>query len=187
MKALKSLAIGSVFALGACSGGIGSKQDAANAVSHLMVASLGAQTSAMVAGSTEKITVGGTATVTGKSGSASVTYQASGTGGSGSATYAIDFSKFSYDGKNTFDGSETFELGYDTTSSSAQVKETLKADLTMSGAYSAELTCDVTISVSATELSATSGKVSMTINGTVAADGKSYTFNNETLNVDVQP
>jgi len=95
-------------------------------------------------------------------------------------TFDITYKGFSYDGKNTFDGTETFSLKMaSATSTTASIDMTLKANVKMSGDYDVQLTCDVTISMT----QSATGDVSMTINGNVSADGSSYDFNHETVSV----
>jgi hypothetical protein len=186
MKSLKSFAVGSALALSACSGGIGSKQDAAQALSRLMVASsVASSQSQSQASALQKLTINGTVTVSGRSGTATVTMKASGGSGDPSAALDIAFSGFSADGKNTFDGTQEYSVATALSGLSAAVTTSMNADVTMSGEYDAKMTCDVTIAMNAA-LTSTSGKFSMTINGTVTADGKTYTFENESFEVDVQ-
>lgn len=187
MKSLKSFAVGSALALSACSGGIGSKQDAAQALNRLMVASsVASSQSQLQASGLQKLTINGTVTVSGRSGTATVTMKASSASGEPSAALDIEFSSFSADGENTFDGTQSYSVVTALSGLSAEVKTSMNADVTMSGEYNAKkMTCDVTIAVSAAR-TATSGKVSMTINGTVTADGKTFAFENESFEVDVQ-
>lgn len=186
MKALKSLAFASIFALSACSGGIGSKDDAAKALNRLMMASSSASTmsQASTPGLTSKLAVGSTVTVSGKSGTATVKMTAQGGATGATATLDIAFSGFSADGKNTFEGTETYSSVTALSGGSLSVSNKMVANVKMSGEYNAQIVSDVTVALSMTEMSATGGKISMVINGTITADGKTYTFDNETFLVE---
>ncbi len=170
MKAHGSVAIASAFVFSACSGGIDSKQDAAKALNRLMTASTTAQQSAVASGLRQELVLSDKVVIQGKSGTATVTF----TSGAGAVSFDVAFSSFSSDGKNTIDGEESFAL---VNPGALSLAMTLMADVKMSGEFNANLKCDVKISVNA--VSAT-----MTIDGTVTADGKSFTFNNEEFGLD---
>lgn len=178
MKALKSVAIISALAASSCGGGIESKQDAANALGDLMLASQAAQQSALLAGSTgltQNFTIGSTVTVQGKSsGSATVRFDAQ-TSGSAKLSNTIVFSKFSINGKTTFDGQETFSMDAQGSGTGGSASLALNGDLTVSGRYNASMKCDVTMTTSVTS-SATGASSHTAITGSVKADDKTYSF-----------
>jgi hypothetical protein len=192
MKVLESLAIASAFALSACSGGINSKDDAAKAMNHLREASSSALSGGSAASPslpqelTQKLTIDGSVKVTGRSGTATVKMTSDASSSGGSATLEITFSGYSADGENTFDGTETYSVTTAVSGLSATVTNSMKANVTISGEYNAKMTCDVALDMSASAASAKSGNVSITLDGTVTADGKSFTFDHETVTVDVK-
>lgn len=188
MKSLKSLAFASILALGACSGGIESKEDAAKAVNRLMMASSSASTmaGASTPGLTSVFSAGAAVTVNGRSGTARVKATAEGSFTGVSASLDIAFSGFSADGKNTFDGDSSYSNIAAFSGPSFSLNKKLLANVKMSGEYNAQVICDVTVAMSATAVSATGPKVTMVINGTVTAHGKTFRFDNETFSVDVE-
>lgn len=188
MKALRFLAVTSIFSLGACSGGIDSKEDAATALNRLMMASSNASTmaGASTAGLTSMFSVDAAVTVNGRSGTATVKTTAAGSFTGASASLDIAFSGFSADGKNTFDGNETYSNVAAFSGTSFSVNRKLVADVKISGEYNAQMTCDVNVAMSATAQSETGGKVTMVIDGTVTAQGRTFRFENETFSVNVE-
>lgn len=193
MQILKMAVLGvAAVALASCGGesgkAIGSKEDAAKVAQRL--GAMGASAQPSPAGSGHKLFSGKT-TVDGKSGSAEVSYtmnvEMSGTGTS--VDYALDilFKGFSPDEVNTYDGTEklTYKIDASSTgsSSSAKVAMKLEADLKVSGEYAADYKANVTMTIDASSMSATSGSVTMVLDGTITADGATYTYENETITV----
>jgi len=201
MRALKYFAIALAFASSACGGGIRSKDDAAKALNRLMMAAENAkavaQADLLMQRMAQEMSSGkapgefnGSVTARGKSGSATVTYKVEVRSNGQTATHDTAFLDFSYDGKNTFDGtgSTSFATAFEPGSlPPLTVTTSMKASVTMSGEYSTKMTCDVTITMIAFDVFATSGKVPMTISGIVSSDGRRFTFNNERFEVDVEP
>ncbi len=178
------------LALVGCGSGIGSKQDAAGAMQRLSVASSSASVGAQQSPLTSKLKAGGTATVSGKSGSATVTYNGTVTDGGLSSTmsFHVVYAGYSADGKNTFDGTEDFStktaISVNPGSVSADVEMAMQGSVTMKGDYDSKVDFNIKSTASAASLSASGGQVAVKLDGTVTADGQTYTFNNETLTVD---
>lgn len=186
----KSLVLVMAMALAACGGSVGSKEDAAKVVQRLE--SIGAgSTSAVQSGLTSKLV---NVTVTGKSGSATaavdVDMDISLTSIAFNYTVDLTFKDFSPDGDNYYSGTEklifTLNAASSENSATGSVAMTLKANVETKGEYNSTLAVDLTMSLDASVIKATSGKVSMTLNGTVTADGKTYAYDHEQLEVSAE-
>jgi hypothetical protein len=163
--------------LAGCGAKIGSKQDAANAIHSLTLAGNAAYTNTNNGANVN-------ATVTGKNGG-TATVSISTT--SSNATMTVNFNNFD-DGRNTFNGSMTYAFDATYTSSSVNLGWMMNGTVTMSGSYNDTLSVNnLTETVSVVELAQNSGQVSVNLNGTVIADGDTYTFSNESWNVTVSP
>jgi hypothetical protein len=187
MKTLMLLVV-AAFALAACGGGgapVSSKQDAAKVAQRLQ--SMGTSSTTAQSLTAGLINVN----VNGKSGkmSASVDMQTNMSGTGVDISYAIDatFSGYSPDGKNTYDGTEhesyTVHAGSLGGTASGSVTVTINSDVTVSGEYASKVKVDLTMTLDATAMTG-SGSVSMVLNGTVIADGTTYTFDHETISVE---
>lgn len=198
MKTMKMLILGvAAVALASCGGGdegkaISSKEDAAKVVQRL--SSTGAAFQPSPSGSGQKFfdfETSGETSVDGKSGSAKIKYtmKLSTTGTVSNVDYVLDilFSDFSSDEKNTYDGTEklTYKIDAATSGSTSTAKVAMKieADLKMTGEYAGDVKANVTMTVDASSVTATSGSVTMVLDGTITADGTTYTYNNETITV----
>jgi hypothetical protein len=87
-------------------------------------------------------------------------------------------------GVATFDGSFDVTQSIVTTNSSADLQQSFKGKVTVGGAFDDFLQADITESIDATKLSATSGSVVFALTGSLADSSGSYTFNqNESVTV----
>lgn len=172
MRLVTAVTCGVLILLG-CGRAISTKEDAAAATHAMMGAGYGNKPP----GNPIDLSI----TVTGKRGTATFTYDVTGT----NVTMAANFKGFSADGKYTFDGTVTYTWIVSTTTGSISVAWKMVGDVTVSGEYDSRLQMDITETVSVTSLSQTSGSITVTLNGTVTANGKAFTFDNETINVNV--
>ena len=187
MKSLMLLVV-AAFALAACGGGgapVSSKQDAAKVVQRLQSMGTSSTTAQSLTAGIINVNVNG------KSGKLSASYdmQVNINGSSVDTSYTIDatFSGYSPDGKNTYDGTEhesyVVHAGTLGGTASGSVVMTIKSDVTLSGEYSGKVNIDLTMTIDAAAMTS-SASVAMELNGTVTADGTTYTFDHENITVD---
>jgi len=103
----------------------------------------------------------------------------------GSFKYKVDYNSCNQDGINSFDGSMEMEFKIDITATSAEMAIRLKGKIDFSGDISDYVDADVTETFSAKATSATSGMVSIKVDGSIKTSSASYTYANETLNISV--
>lgn len=176
MKSLLTLALALVVS--ACGNSVGSKEDAAKAAQATQAAG-GAATasSAMASPLLAGATVGTSVSVTGKSGTADVKMLVDANDNGGNVKYEITFNGFSSDGKNTFDGTMTYESNVSGNGGGfGSVSTSQKGKVSMSGDFDSELDMDVKTAI---EFSGTS--ISMVIEGYVNADGTRYDYAKESF------
>ncbi|MBI5547159.1 MAG: hypothetical protein HY901_25035 [Deltaproteobacteria bacterium] len=189
MKTFKVALLGlAAVALASCGGSsVSSKEDAAQVMQRMT--SMGAQSNQLQQGLGSALV--NTVSLNGESGSAtaSVTSNVTTTGTSVQRDVDVDltFNQFSPDGDNTYDGTEemTWSVVIAAGEQAANVStvSTLKANMTISGEYNATVVADVTIKMNVSAMAASGGSVTMVIDGTFVADGKTYTFDDETFQV----
>ncbi len=189
----RTLVLAMSMALVACGGGVNSKEDAAKVVQRL---------GAIGAGSTSTVQSGLTSSklfnvsVTGKSGTATASIDLdmdmdiSLTSVAFNYTVDLTFKDFSPDGDNYYSGTEKVVFSLNAASSENKatgiVAMIIKANVETKGDYNSKLTADLTMTLDASVIKATSGKVSMTLNGTVTADGTTYAYDHEQLEVSAE-
>lgn len=165
---------GGLFLAG-CGATIQSKQDAANAVHAMTLAGSGAKTA-----TGNGIDVN--ATITGKTGTADVTVSTD-----NGFVLTLVFHHYSADGKNTFDGTLNYTATANIGSSSIDVAWHIQGTVDMTGDYNDHVSVDITETLDATLLAQNSGNITVTMNGSLNADGRSYAYTNESISVNVSP
>jgi hypothetical protein len=179
------LAVAGALAFAACGPGAqigGDKQGAAEA---LYAAGAPAAGSTNATGQPINITLTGDTTVSCRYGgtaelknfSLNVDTSAGATEG---ATFSLVYNKcgavHSAAGVAVFDGTFTVNQAVVANGSGASVKQSFKGKVTVGGAFSDFLDANITESVDATKLTATSGGVDVSLIGTLADDSGSYTY-----------
>ncbi len=191
MKSLKLTVLGVLsLALAACGGSIQSKEDAVKVLQRLESMGAGASTSRQ--GLTEKLFTFGV-NLPGESGTASCQVSTDLVTTETSVEMTFDISAtmkaFSPDGRNSYDGTEslhyTLSAGVTDTTATGSVSMTVVADMQVAGDYNNHVTADVTVTLDARAIAATSGTVTMTVDGTITADGTTYTYDPETFEIAV--
>jgi hypothetical protein len=188
MKALKLAGlIALVAAMAACGSndknGINNKDDAAKAMQKLSDATSQACTASQQQSPLYASGLEVSATVHGRKGTATVTIH-SDDGMNMSAD--IDYNGYSADGTNVFDGTFSIDLTFGTlTETAMSMTMTMLGDVTMSGDYDASLEFDITETMT-TSTSMATGRttVTMTLDGSITADGVTYSFDNEEFTYD---
>jgi hypothetical protein len=114
------------------------------------------------------------------SGKMSFNYDVSGTDQSAMASYDLVFDGCSQDGKNWMTGHLNTAM---TASSSSEFSMdlTLAGRVSFSGEVSDFVDANVTESITATALSATTGSVTIQLNGTITTSSGTYTYANEAI------
>jgi hypothetical protein len=107
------------------------------------------------------------------------------TGGTqtGAVKFEVKYNKCNEDGANTFNGSMQMELSIIGSGTSAELALKLKGKIEISGEIDDYLDADVTETISIAATSATSGTVTIKLNGTIKTSENSYTYVNETLTI----
>ena len=186
MKNVKILSFALVaMVLTACGGGIESKEDAAKALQRLAFATNNAGGKKASPGGA--LSGGMTITVDGKEGSATLTYAIDTE--TGLFTADVTYDEFSADGENTFDGNLAttmkFSMDLENLLAGMSLDLTMKGEVEMSGEYDASLEVDVLFSMKVSDLENLDGaSVKVTIDGRVAADGKEFVFDNESMTIE---
>jgi spore coat protein U-like protein len=99
----------------------------------------------------------------------------------GSFSYKVSYDGCSQDGANTYDGSLTMTMTVTGTANSAELAIHMKGKIEISGDIEDFLDADVTQTTSITLTSATSGTVSVRLDGTIETSGHRYVYDNETI------
>ncbi|MHB8878957.1 MAG: hypothetical protein ACYC8T_35090 [Myxococcaceae bacterium] len=123
---------------------------------------------------------GGTATVV-----FDVSVAQSGAAGGVTVRRNIKFVDFSDDGKTRYNGSLVVDLVVQSTGTSALVKYAAKGRVDLSGEVSDFLDADVTLEVSTSALSASSGTAGVKLAGTVTTGAGAHAYSNEAFEFDV--
>lgn len=191
MKTLKLTMLGALsLTLAACGGGsIQNKQDAAKVLQRME--SLGAGSTTQKQGLGSQLYTSVNVSIPGQSGSATcqVGCDTVYTDTSVDMTFdlAATMKAFSPDGKNTYDGTEnlhyTVRAGLLGETATGSVAMTVQADMQVAGDYNNHVKADVTMTVDASAVAATTGSVKMTIDGTITVDGTVYTYDHESYEV----
>ncbi len=193
MKALKVLFVAALaVGLSACGGAKlgGGKEGASKALFEATQPASSAQgswvkTYGAFAGETT-----GEVTVQGKSGSATVTFEASdNTDPNNFAfTMTVSYDGYSDDDETFFNGSMKITMSIKSstvgTTTTASIDFAMKGRMEMSGKISDFVEADVVMSMSASASESSAGTVSVKMNGTVSTSEDSYTFNNEEISFD---
>ncbi len=191
MTRLTRLVVLSAMSLGmvACGGAKlgGGKEGAAQAAFQAsQSAGRGSQTGQ---GLVEKALASGAATLTlsapcAKSGKASLVFDGSRTPSDGSIAYTINYDACSEDGKNEYNGSMTtslkinlFESGY----AGGSFVIGMKGKLEIDGEINDSIDADVKLKMSFVATSASSGSVSLVLDGYIKTESGNYTYANETI------
>jgi hypothetical protein len=101
----------------------------------------------------------------------------------GSFKYDLEYKDCNEDGANKFKGKMTMEFSLAGTATSIELALRLKGKIEISGDIDDFLDADVTETISATATSATSGSVTVKLNGTIKTSEGLYVYNNETLTI----
>ena len=104
---------------------------------------------------------------------------------SGSFKYDVEYKSCNEDGVNEFKGKMTMEFKFDGTSTSADLSLRLKGKIEISGDIDDFIDADVTETFSANATSATTGTVSIKLNGTIKTSEGNYVYNNESVTINV--
>lgn len=191
MKLIRLISISTcAVALTACGNSINSREDAARAMQRIAAAgsSAGQQGSNLPgAGLDASFTV----TVPGKSGSATVTIEAMELDGLNGMTLKekITYDEFTLDGENTLDGTMEMVLSIDfalgSGSMSATMTQEMKGQIEMTGEYDSTLDFDVRMTANLADMGNQSGaSIELVMDGTVTADGQTFTWANEKVVVE---
>lgn len=103
----------------------------------------------------------------------------------GSFKYKVSYDDCSQDGDNTFNGSLTMTMTVTGTATSAEIAMTMKGTLEISGDIDDSLEADITQTTSVMTPSATSGSVTVRLDGTIKTSEHLYVYDNETLTIAV--
>ncbi|HYH94641.1 hypothetical protein [Hyalangium sp.] len=105
---------------------------------------------------------------------------------SGSFKYALEYKGCNEDGVNEFNGTMTMELSLAGTATSLELAMRLKGKIEISGDIDDFIDADVTETVSVAATSATSGSVTVKLNGTIKTSEGSYVYTNESVTINVE-
>jgi hypothetical protein len=97
--------------------------------------------------------------------------------------YKVSYDKCSQDGVNSFKGDMTMEYSFAGTGTSLELAMRLKGKIEISGDIDDFIDADVTESVAFSATSATSGSVTVKLNGSIKTSDGSYTYANESLTI----
>jgi len=103
----------------------------------------------------------------------------------GSFKYDVEYKDCNEDGVNEFKGKMTMEFSFAGTSTTADIALRLKGKVEISGEIDDFIDADVTETISIAATSATSGTVSVKLNGTIKTSEGSYVYANEAININV--
>jgi len=104
-------------------------------------------------------------------------------GQSANIAYDIAYSGCAYDSHNTLNGTMHVVMNVVSSGGSVALELTMTGRVDFSGEISDHVEANITETVSATQLSQTSGSVSLSLNGTIATSSGTYTYTNETVNI----
>jgi hypothetical protein len=109
------------------------------------------------------------------------------TGGSQSGTfkYEIEYNSCNEDGANKFNGKMTMEMSFVGVGTSLEIAMRLKGKIEISGEIDDFIDADVTETIAVSATSATSGTVTIKLNGSIKTSEGSYTYTNETVTITV--
>lgn len=117
-------------------------------------------------------------------GSASMVIDADSIDTSGNFTFDLTYNNCNYDGETSMSGSLSVGFSFITDgSTSFDMALTMSGRVNFSGAISDFVEMDIVETVSANSLSATSGSVTVTLDGTITTSSGTYTYENETITV----
>lgn len=108
-----------------------------------------------------------------------------GSGSTGSLKYELEYKNCNEDGANEFDGKVKMELSIAGTGTSLELALKLKGKIEISGEIDDYIEADVTETISVAATSATSGTVTIVLNGTIKTSEGSYVYNNEAITITV--
>ncbi len=112
--------------------------------------------------------------IDGMDGKASVSLEAAVTGGDVKTKYTIVYDTYSGNGVDYIDGTVVYTTEVETSGAGASVNHTVKGTTVIWGTQAATLDMDTTLSVTAGAAGA-----SVTMDGTVIADGETFTFDGD--------
>lgn len=101
----------------------------------------------------------------------------------GAFKYDVEYKDCSEDGVNSFKGKMTMEFSFAGTGTSLDMSMRLKGKIELSGDIDDFIDADVTETISLAATSATSGTVSVKLNGTIKTSDGSYTYANESITI----
>jgi hypothetical protein len=104
----------------------------------------------------------------------------------GSFKYNLEYKSCNEDGVNEFNGKMTMELKIEGTSTTADISLHLKGKIEISGDIDDFIDADVKETVSIAATSATSGSVTVKLDGTIKTSGGSYVYTNESVTINVE-
>lgn len=102
---------------------------------------------------------------------------------SGGFKYKVSYDKCSQDGINSFKGDMTIEYSFAGTGTSLDLAMRMKGKIEISGDVDDFIDADVTETISLAATSATSGTVTVKLNGSIKTSEGSYTYANEALTI----
>jgi hypothetical protein len=119
-----------------------------------------------------------------KSGSVKLKLDLTGSGTTaGSFKYDVEYKDCSQDGINEFKGKLSMEYSFAGTGTSLDLSMRLKGKIEISGDVDDFVDADVTETVAFSATSATSGSVTLKLNGSIKTSDGSYTYANESLTI----
>ncbi len=189
MNVLRGVAVlAATGVLAACGGGGklgGGKEGAAQALFQTTSALSSARKSS-TGGLRSGADLNATVTVPGRhGGTAKVEMKLTSIPFAGTVDSTITYDKFNVDGKNTFDGTLTTSLATEGSAAGASATLKIKGKVTVAGDVNDFLDADVTQKLTVDVLNSTHGKVSLSLDGSIATSSESFTYQNETLSIDV--
>jgi len=103
----------------------------------------------------------------------------------GGFKYETEYKDCTQDGVNSFDGKLTMEMSLSGSATSLEMAMRLKGKLELSGDIDDFLDADITETVAIAATSATSGSVTVKLDGTIKTSDGSYVYANESISISV--
>ncbi len=97
--------------------------------------------------------------------------------------FDLAYDHCNYDHRNAITGTMHVVMDVVTSTGSVALAMTMTGRVDFSGEISDYVDANITETISATQLSATSGSVSITLNGTITTSSGTYTYTDETVNI----
>ncbi len=116
-------------------------------------------------------------------GQATVKLDINSVGQTANMAFDIVYAGCNYDNHNSLNGTMHVVMNVVTSGTSVSLAMTMTGRVDFSGEISDFVQPNITETISATQLSETSGSVSINLNGTISTSSGQYTYTNETVNI----